>query len=293
MQSTDPEPLWRSVVGDTEPWRRGRLFLVLLAVWQLLLHLLVVGSQLLAGNLEVVLYAGLGAIVFWFCYYFIWIGVHWVRWVAGGFSCLLGFAKIIWGLRDGSPLWLVGGVIELGTGSYLALAPAVYFFALRQKAKMRWKEAIVVAAVFGLLLLSTSSTFVALSAYRAKLEREARAFADRAFHSVFVEHDTEFIRRHATARLQSEAGWDRLSAFTTDCYLRLGAEPKAERANGRLRLRFVFPASLVSEGVMFASAQSDQGRVRFSARIGAVVGGEWQLDGIWWRDVMDGAPPGG
>lgn len=281
-QPDTPEPLWREVVGDTDPWRRGRLFLILLAVWQFLSHLLVVASLFLAGHLEIVFGVMLGAILFWFSFYFIWTGVHWVRWIAGGSSCLIGFAKVIWGVRDGSGILLVEGAIAFASGAYLALAPSVYFFALRQKAKVRWKESLVVAAIFAVLLMSASGVIFALNVYKARLQEQANAFADQAFHSVFLEYDTEFLRAHATKRLVDEIGWERMSAFTTDCYLRVGVPKQVDRAQGNLFFRLQFPLTVVAEGIVSAQATSESGPVRFNARIGT-AGSDWEIDAIWWR----------
>ena len=44
--------MWREVVGDTEPWRRGRIFLVVLAVCALATRILGVGSSVLLGQIE-------------------------------------------------------------------------------------------------------------------------------------------------------------------------------------------------------------------------------------------------
>lgn len=286
MASDVPEPLWRVVVGETEPWRRGRLFLILLAIWQFLSQIVLLGSQVIHGSLEAIVSLVLWSLIFWLSFYFIWIGVHWVRWISGGFSCLVGFAKIIWGWRDGSALFVLDGTIGLCLGSYLALAPSIYFFALRQKAQVRWKENLAVAAVFALLLLSAGTTLVALQVYKSHLERTANDFGDRTFRRIFVDGDSEFLRSHATRRLMEEAGWDRLSYFMADCYMRLGRAQNLEHAHGRLRFRYVFPATLVTEGVVSAKAQSRGGPVVFQARIGT-AGGEWEIDAIYWQFALE------
>jgi hypothetical protein len=146
VQAEQPEPLWREVVGDTEPWRRGRIFLVVLAVWVLATQIIGIGSSVLLGQIERVLAAAIGGIVFWLLFYFIWIGVHWVRWICGGSMALLAFAHLIWGIRDGNLIRLISGSLNFPVAAYLALAPSVYFFALRQKERVRWKESLAVAA---------------------------------------------------------------------------------------------------------------------------------------------------
>jgi len=244
----------------------------------------------LNGRLEFVLAVSVGASLFWLSFYFIWIGVHWVRWVSGGLGCLLGFAKLIWGLRDGSGILLVDGTMALVTGAYLALAPSVYFFAKRQREVVRWKESLIVAVVFALLLVSAGATIVGLQAYKAHLELRARAFAAQAFRAVFVDSDTDFLRSHATARLMNEEGWDRLSWFMADRYMQMGAARDLQTPHGNLRFFLRFPRTLVAEGVMTAEANGDNGPVRLHARIGG-LGGNWEIDAISWRYLGRRAAP--
>src|SRR3978361_2261983 len=104
MTPNDPPPLWREVVGDTEPWRRGRIAVVLFGVLTLLNQSLIFGADILSGNIEHLLGLGLFALLFWLQFYFIWVGIHWVRWLNAAFSGLAGFAFLIRGMRDGVPL---------------------------------------------------------------------------------------------------------------------------------------------------------------------------------------------
>ncbi len=284
MKSDDPEPMWRTVVGDTEPWRRGRVFLVALAVWTLLSQSLVLGSEILLGRIEILLLGGAGALIFWLLFYFIWIGVHWVRWLTGGFLMLVSFAHLIWGIRDGNTIRLIDGSIGFPIAAYLGLAPSVYFFALRQKETVRWLESIVVATVLGLVFVSLGTVIFALARHKAEVEVRGLAFADRAFRRVFVEGDEEFLKSRVTAHLMQREKWERLSWFMTDREMRLGEARELRPVQGQLRFRFQFPATLISEGRMFTEAQSDGGPVRFFIIIGE-AGGEWQIDGIYWNFI--------
>ena len=202
----EPEPLWREVVGDTEPWRRGRLFLILLAILTFCLQCLSFWGLVLAGDIQRMLGLGIFVLLFWLQFYFIWIGVHWVRWLNGGWSALWGFALLIWGFRDGSPLALVVGVYSLVVGCYLGFAPSVYFFAKRQRESVRWMESLVVAAVFLLLLGSLGAGVLGLIGYKARLEQEARRFADSAFTRIFADHDTYFLLDNSSDRLLAAPG---------------------------------------------------------------------------------------
>jgi len=61
VNQNENQPLWREVVGDTEPWRRGRLFLILLGVLTFCLQCLAFGGIILAGDIERALILGIGA----------------------------------------------------------------------------------------------------------------------------------------------------------------------------------------------------------------------------------------
>jgi hypothetical protein len=284
VQAEQPEPLWREVVGDTEPWRRGRIFLVVLAVWVLATQIIGIGSSVLLGQIERVLAAAIGGIVFWLLFYFIWIGVHWVRWICGGSMALLAFAHLIWGIRDGNLIRLINGSLNLPISAYLALAPSVYFFALRQKERVRWKESLAVAAVFALLFVSAATTITALLGYKAQLQERGQVFADRAFRRIFIDGDSSFLRSHTTERLMKEEGWERLSWFMADRYMRIGEARNIRPARGQLQFWYQFPATLVPHGRMSTYAESDQGPVQLTVVLGG-GGGDWRIDGIWWRYI--------
>lgn len=53
MTGDAPEPLWREVVGDTEPWRKGRLFVVLFAILNALIDVFVLGLLILGGYVSI------------------------------------------------------------------------------------------------------------------------------------------------------------------------------------------------------------------------------------------------
>ena len=138
------------------------------------------------------------------------------------------------------------------------------------------------AAIFAVLLVSAIGVIFGLNVYKSRLQEQANAFADSAFHSVFVEYDTQFLRTHATKRLVDEIGWERMSAFTTDCYIRVGVPTQVDRAQGNLFFRLQFPLTVVAEGIVSAQATSERGPVSFNARIGT-AGSDWEIDAIWWR----------
>jgi len=282
MNSEPVEPLWRTVVGDSEPWRRGRMFLILLAVLTFCLHCLSLWGLVLAGDIQRMLGLGIFALLFWLQFYFIWIGVHWVRWLNGGWSALWGFALLIWGLRDGSPLALADGLYLLVVGCYLGLAPSVYFFAKRQRETVRWMESLVIAAVFFLLLGSLTAGVFGLAAHKSRLDRKARQFAGTAFSRIFFEHDTYFLLEHATEDLvQVAGGREELSKFVQDAKIRAGDVHDFKSPAGSFRFSYAFPLHIGSEGDITTEAVGSHGPVRLDLK---VVGadGDWKINGIRW-----------
>src|SRR5437764_1996845 len=132
MSTTEPEPLWRAVVGETETWRRGRIFLIVFTAIAALNQILLFGLMILNGAIEALLTFGFGAALFWLQFYFIWIGVHWVRWMNAAFTGIWGLALLIWGFLDSNTFEALSGTYALVVASCLAIVPSIYFFAERQ-----------------------------------------------------------------------------------------------------------------------------------------------------------------
>jgi hypothetical protein len=126
MSVNDPQPLWREVVGETEPWRRGRMFLILLGALTLCFQCLGLWLYISTADIEWLLFLSIGIVLFWLQFYFIWVGVHWVRWLSGGFNTIIGFIFLILGWRDSVGVAVLFGLYHMGAGLYLGLAPSVY-----------------------------------------------------------------------------------------------------------------------------------------------------------------------
>jgi hypothetical protein len=286
MNRMEGQPLWREVVGDTEPWRRGRLFLILLAILSIGFQSLSFWNLVLAGDIQRMLGLGIFALLFWLQFYFIWIGVHWVRWLNGAWNGFWGFAFIIWGLRDSAGLVVAVGIYCFVTGAYLGLAPSVYFFAKRQRETVRWMESLVIAAVFLLLLGSLAAGIFGLMGYKANLEKEARRFAKTAFTRIFTEHDTYFFLEHASDRLIQDAGGrEVLTRYMQDATMRAGDVHDIRPPVGWLRFSFRFPFHLTSEGEMITEANGVQGHIRMQLIVGEAEGGGWAIHGIRWIHI--------
>jgi hypothetical protein len=183
------------------------------------------------------------------------------------------------------------GLYHLGMGLYLALAPAVYFFAKRQRESVRWMESLAIAAVFVLLLGSLTAGVLGLLGHKAKLEEEARKFADTAFKRIFAEHDTYFLLEHASDRLLTEAGGrGRLTQFLQDATIRAGDVHAIEPAVGGLRFWYVFPSHIGTEGAMAARGVGDRSRIQMQMIIGETEGA-WQIHAIrWYPDFTSPLP---
>ena len=291
MTSPNPGPLWKEVLGDTEPWRRGRVFLVIVGCVTLLLQGLLVANAIILGFIDFALFQGIVALGFWLLFYFIWIGIHWIRWLVGAWNALYGFVLLIWGIRDGNALGVIVGLYSLVIGCYMAFAPSVYFFAKRQRETVRRVESIAIA--FGFLVLGGTLTagFLALRGYRASLERDAGEFADRAFRRIFTQHDTAFLLEHASDRLIKAAGdRSRLSGFLQHEFLNAGDVHNIAPPKGSLRFWYSFPLRLSSEGQMSSTGVGEKWGVQMQIIIGD-DSGDWQIHGIGWQPDYSIKPP--
>lgn len=258
------------------------MFLVILALVALLFQGLSLGHGIVTGAIEFVLVQGIFSVIFWLQFYFIWIGVHWVRWLNGGLSALYGFALIIWAFRDGAGVVGAIGLYSFVSGCYLAFAPSVYFFAKRQRETVRRTESIFIALGFLVLLGSLVAGVAGLVGYKANLEREARTFADHAFTRIFADHDTEFLLDHASdSLLKAAGGRSGLTRFLQEATMGAGDVHEIEQPVGTLRFWYSFPFHLASEGPMAAVGTGTRNRIRMQMIIGE-AGGDWQIAAIRW-----------
>jgi hypothetical protein len=286
VSAPEAVPLWREVVvGDTEPWRRGRLFLVVYAIISLANHAFVLADFVLRGLLDPLVFNAAVSAIFWLQFYFIWIGVSWVRWIQAAFGGLISFALIIWGLRDGMMFWVGLGVFNFALSAYLGLAPSVYFFAKHQRERRRWIEVIAVGFVFLLLLASLGAGMLGIAGYRASRMAAALEFGNRAFEHIFAEHDTQFLLERTTDRLMKEGGGvGGLTKFLQVTTMRAGDVHDIKPSIGTLRCWYKFPFGLGTYGEVISEGIGDRGRVRLWMRIGEGDQG-WQIDAVWWTYI--------
>lgn len=280
--SDDVEPLWRSVVGEREPWRRGRLFLITTGVLAALSQLYLLALGIFGGLLDQVIADAIGILLFWLAFYFIWIGVHWVRWIQGACTALFGLTLALRGVEGSSGLLIVLGLFDLALGAYLALAPAIYFFALRQRESRSWQMAVAVAAIFALLVASLACGAWGLTIYRQMLASEARQFAGTAFRRLFAEHDTYFLLDHAAPRMLAPPfGRAYLTRYLQVATIRAGDVHAFQPAQGSVALRCGLPLKVYLEGDMQADAICERGHIVLSMHVHGLPG-NWLIDQLGW-----------
>ena len=288
--SDGPRSLWEQYASEVELWRRGRLILVLIALLHFLLQALVILALLLAGNVErFTLFAAI-TVVFWLQFYFVWAGVHWVRWLWGVWDMVTGFCLIIWAWRDTSTGETVLGTAAFLTGFYLCFSPSIYLFAKRQKESAWWGEWILLAGVCCLLLCSIAAMATGLFFLRHEAEEDAVKFADEVNERVYVDRDENWTAAHVTPSSYKQAGPERLRYFFKDTRA-LGRVEQISSAHAAVQVRPEIPRSWHWEALVASQAQSEAGPVQLSAIL-RDDGQGWRIDRLWWRYLpMDGNPP--
>jgi len=288
VTAPDKSVLWREVLADEEPWRRGRTFLILIGCVTFLFQALALGYGIITGLIEFVLVHALAGLIFWLQFYFIWIGVHWVRWLNGGWNAFCGFALLIWALRDRAPVPAVLGAYLLMIGCYMGFAPSVYFFAKRQKEKVRWTESLAIAGVFVLLLGSVYAGVLGLAGHKAVLEREAREFASTAFRRIFAQHDTYYLLDHVSDQVLSQPdGRERLTMFLQSATIHAGDVSDIEPAVGSVRFWYSFPFDLASDAQMRTHARAERGSNIALQLVLIEAHGDWKIQYVGWSPDYD------
>jgi hypothetical protein len=277
----DERSLWEVYDSEIEPWRRGRIVLVTIAFFQFLFPCLVLVTKATLGDIEYALGFGVGVVFLWILFYFIWVGIHWVRWLYGGWNALLGFVLLIWGWRDNNILAVVG-CAQLVAGGYLCLSPSVYAFAKRQRETVSWKEWLVFAAICLLILTSLGAAMLGLFAYRVRLNHSASTFAGHAARRIYGEPDRSWIFSHLTRRsLSRNGGRARMEQFLVKTR-ELGSLRQITCSDGAARLRFHFPASFESEARVICRAETEGGPVLLYFILWN-FGADWEIERVWWE----------
>ena len=291
--SSETRSLWEQFDSEVELWRRGRLFLIFIGLFQFLTQAIVIMAAAFLGNLERAAGLAAGALLFWLLFYFVWTGVHWVRWLWGAWNLVVGFCLLIWAWRDMSDMETLSGTLTFGIGFVLCFSPSIYFFALRQREVVRWREAFLIAVVCFLLLLSVGATLAGLVILRQRWNRDTTAFAIEANHRIYHDRDYDWVRARVTASSFQNHGAERLRYFFEDNRDRLGQVGPVTEPRTMINLRLQWPLELTATVRFDAKASTARGPVAVHEILQGGAGG-WQIDHIWWTYLpMTEAGPAG
>ena len=210
--------------------------------WYLISQAAIAVAAISLGAIEQLLLFCIGYVLFWLLFYFIWIGVHWIRWLAGACAGAIGFCWLIWGFGASNAIMVSFGVINLLIAGYFCLSPSVYFFAKRQRETIRWTEAAAVGAVCLLLLCSIAAALTGLWAYRNEQLQQAIEFAQTAGEEIYIKADHDWVLSHVTQRSLQHDGRERLNYFFQVSNQSLRSVREISNPHGWLQMRFHFPS---------------------------------------------------
>ena len=273
--------LWEIYHSETEPWCKGRTILLSIAFFYFVVQITGFAAAVLSGNIERALGFTVIAMLFWLLLYLIWIGLHWVRLVWGGWNMISGFGLLIWGWRDSSGYETTLGAITLLIGTYLCLSPSVYSFARRQRETVRWQEAVLIAVVCLLVIISIAAALLGLQFVHIQREREAARFAEEVAQRVYLDHDFDWTLAHVTPTSLEDDGRERLRYFFSAVRRQLGEIRSISGAQATVSLRFRLPSTFASDAQVISNAESAAGPVELHARL-LEEGSGWEVDRMWW-----------
>jgi hypothetical protein len=229
--------------------------------------------------------------LFWLQFYLIWIGINWIRWLAGAWTGLSGFCFLIWALRDGDMPLAAGGAINCLIAAYFCISPSVYFFAKRQRENRSWLHSGMVVAVFVLLSFTFFIGSVALFAYHARAEASAIEFAQEAAIHIYTDQDREWMFANLSPADVAAGTPQSLNAFFDQNVGRLG--PVLQISTPRpasMRLIYHFPKDFTFRAQVSADGKSSYGPVRVHLWI-SNAGEGWIIDRTWWERTYTETPP--
>jgi hypothetical protein len=282
--------LWEIYDSEVEPWRRGRFVLVLVAIFSAILQGVVFAAGIMMGDIQGLLVFSSICVVFWLPFYFIWIGVHWIRLLVGAVAGLSGFCSLIWGLRDSNGFLVLFGAINLLIGAYFCLSSSVYFFAKRQHENRSWLHSLIVAAVFILLLATFFLGSIGVFAYRTRLQADAIQFVAEAAEHIYTNEDRDWLLTHSTENALVELKGQNLDVFFALMNRRPGPVLQISAASGPVHLVYHFPSRFTFIGHLSADGKSAYGPFRLHFLI-FNSGQAWQIERTWWEQLYTESPP--
>jgi hypothetical protein len=293
MGSNETRSLWEVYESETEPWKRGRMILVLVGLFYSITQGLIFAATIFSGNIEWALIFAVNVVFFWFLFYLIWIGIHWIRWICGAWNTVLGFCLIIWGWRDSNAFGAGLGTLCFLIGIYLCLSPSVYEFARRQRESVRWKEALLIAVVCLLIVGSLGTALLGLGFVHLQREKEAGLFADEAARRVYLDRDMDWVLAHVTAQSLQHDGKERMTNFFASTRKRLGKIDQISEAHAIVHTGLKLPSTFTSDAEVTAEAETAAGPVELHTVL-FDVGHGWEIERMWWTfEAMpeNSAPP--
>src|SRR3954471_5372816 len=278
--TNETRSLWEVYDSEVEPWRRGRTILVLIGLFYFLVQALMFAVYTLTGFLDyAVIFAG-NVVIFWFIFYLIWVGVHWLLWVCGAWNIVAGFCLIIWGWRDDLPVQTVLGVICFVIGICFCLSSSVYFFARRQRENLRWKEAVLIAAVCLLIFVSLGMGFLGLMIIHHQRATDASRFADETAQHIYTDHDMQWALAHVTARSLQQRGPERLRYFL-GTVRDLGRFEQISAARAQVRMGLQLPNTFTAYAEAIADAKTADRTLELHTVL-VDTGQGWEIQRMWW-----------
>ncbi|HMJ05238.1 MAG TPA: hypothetical protein VK474_03185 [Chthoniobacterales bacterium] len=277
MPNEEEESLWN--FGEPEPWRRGRSAVAMISALILSGHAAAALLSLLAGEVGRCLLIAVVGCVATFLLFLVWIGQNWARWILAPFFLVFGFFFVVWGMiYGGLGSLFLSGIAALIGFSYLALSPAVYAFARRQRENISALEAVISGAVLLVVLAGVGSGLLAVHLYQASLEREAVEFAELTFHRVFVNRDPHFLEDHATGGRKYSRPQEFVNLIDEQLGEAQSVGPFGAEFRFKLDDRHLRLAATVTTRVLFAKANA---WVKIQL---AGTHGHWEVEHVGWED---------
>ncbi|HEX4630529.1 MAG TPA: hypothetical protein VH188_06145 [Chthoniobacterales bacterium] len=277
MTTPDSAPLWKEVLGDAEPRRRGREAIIVVSIVILLGEALSVIAKLMSGNprdffLQIVIAWSVALLL-----YFVWIGQSWARWILAPVFFIDGCWDIVWGIIGSNGLWVVIGIGELIIFTYLAISPSVYVFARHQRERIRRWEVLAISGIFLLVLLSLSSGILAFFIYQHRLQAEGTEFARMTFHRVFENRDPNYLADHSSRRRKFSSPQDLIDQINSE----LGEIQKVGPLGTSFRTKFVLD-HLEIQGTARLRVVFQEAPVWVTISISR-KDEDWEIDHISWN----------
>jgi len=286
----DTRSLWEQYDSEIEPWRRGRAVLSVIGLLYLLLQLLGLCANLAVGKLEAFLVSAALCSVFWLLFYFIWIGVNWIRWAAGAWVGFNGFAYLIWAVRDNNGWLAVAVSMNLLIAAYFCLSPSVYFFAKRQRENRSWFRSGIIAGMFALFSTTFAATAFGLVQYEGYVQAAAIEFGSEALQRIYGEQDRDWLMQHSTPKALGNRGRRGVISVFDEANRFVGHIRQISAATGETRVFYRFPTTFVSVANLVADGESDYGHTCLYLSV-VNLGQNWQVQWTWWEHP--GTPTGG